>query len=64
MSISDKLFVAVTDDLLYEHPEQIDGPLVPYSNQLHCHHWLEVEINPDDVIRSGAGDNRNNFIVA
>ena len=44
-----KVFVAVTDELLYEHPEEIDTPLVPYSSNMECHHWLDVEINPEDM---------------
>lgn len=43
-----KLFVAITDELLYEHPENIDTPLVPYASDMQCHHWLDVEINPDE----------------
>ena len=44
-----KIFVAITDELLYEHPENIDTPLIPYSSNLQCHHWLDVEINPDET---------------
>ena len=42
-----QLFVALTDDILYEHPENIDGPLVPYSSGMNCHHWLTIELNPN-----------------
>ena len=41
-----QLFVALTDDILYEHPENIDGPLVPYQSGMECHHWLTIELNP------------------
>ncbi|HAY44734.1 MAG TPA: hypothetical protein DCY55_00410 [Gammaproteobacteria bacterium] len=41
-----QLFVALTDDILYEHPENIDGPLVPYQSGMDCHHWLTIELNP------------------
>lgn len=44
----EKLFVAITDELLYEHPENIDAPLIPYATDMQCHHWLDVEINPDE----------------
>ncbi len=44
-----KIFVAITDELLYEHPESIDTPLIPYSSNMQCHHWLDVEINPDET---------------
>ena len=43
-----KVFVAITDELLYEHPETIDTPLIPYASDMQCHHWLDVEINPDE----------------
>lgn len=45
----EKLFVAITDEILYEHPEDIEGPLVPYSAKMDCHHWLDIEINPSDL---------------
>ena len=44
-----KIFVAVTDELLYEQPESIDTPLIPYASDMQCHHWLDVEINPDET---------------
>lgn len=44
-----KLFVAITDELLYEHPEVIDTPLIPYASDMQCHRWLDVEINPDET---------------
>lgn len=43
-------FVPVTDDLIYNHPEQIEGPLVPYEAGMECHDWLSIEINPDESI--------------
>lgn len=46
--MSNQVFIPVTDDLIYEHPEQIEGPLVPYFAGMECHHWLSIEINPDD----------------
>lgn len=48
MNAATQVFVAITDELLYEHPENIDSPLVPYSSGLECYHWLDVEINPED----------------
>ena len=27
------VFVPLTDDLLYEHPEQILGPVIPFNQQ-------------------------------
>jgi hypothetical protein len=41
------VFVPLTDEILYEHPELIKGPIVPYRPGWPCHHWLSVELNPD-----------------
>ena len=43
-----QVFVPVTDDLIYEHPEQIEGPLVPYNAGMECQNWLTIEINPEE----------------
>ena len=43
-----QVFIPVTDDIIYDHPEQIEGPLVPYSAGMECHNWLTIEINPDE----------------
>lgn len=48
MNSNHQVFVPVTDDLIYNHPEQIEGPLVPYSAGMECHNWLTIEINPDE----------------
>jgi hypothetical protein len=41
-------FVPVSDDIIYNHPEQIEGPLVPYIAGMECQEWLAIEINPDE----------------
>jgi len=46
--MSHQVFVPVTDDLIYNHPEQIEGPLIPYAAGMECHEWLSIEINPDE----------------
>lgn len=43
------VFVPLTDELLYDHPELITGPIRPYQSGEECHHWLSVEINPSDI---------------
>jgi hypothetical protein len=48
--MSMNVFVPLTDEILYEHPELFDG-LVPYRSDLPCFHWLkdaEVEIEYAD----------------
>ena len=42
------VFIPLTDEILYEHPELINGPIVPYRAGSECYHWLSVELNPDD----------------
>ncbi|RBP48468.1 hypothetical protein [Arenicella xantha] len=44
-----QVFVPVTDELIYNHPEQIEGPLIPYAAGMECHEWLSIEINPDET---------------
>jgi hypothetical protein len=48
-----QVFVPVTDEIIYNHPEQIEGPLIPYSAGMECHDWLAIEINPDESGMSG-----------
>lgn len=45
------VFVPLTDEILYEHPELINGPIVPYRAGNACYHWLSVELNPEDQPR-------------
>jgi len=59
----EKLFVAITDELLYEHPEDIEGPLIPYSSKMECHHWLDIEINPSDLPPLNVKEDRVNLTV-
>ncbi len=61
-------FVPVTDDLIYNHPEKIEGPLVPYSAGMECHDWLSIEINPDESesvpVSSVANSSKGNLRLA
>lgn len=43
-----QVFVPVTDEMIYDHPEQIGGPLIPYAAGMECHEWISIEINPDE----------------
>ena len=40
------VFVPLTDDLLYDHPEQILGPVIPFSQQAR-----RATVDPADVLR-------------
>jgi hypothetical protein len=46
--MNQQVFVPVTDDMVYNHPELIEGPLIPYDVGMECQNWLSIEINPDE----------------
>ena len=48
--VTPSVFVPVTDELIFDTPELIEGPLVPYSSGMACHGWLSIELNPDDDV--------------
>ncbi len=42
-----KVFIPVTDEMLYDHPELITAPLQPFTIDQPCFHWMadaEIEI--------------------
>jgi len=43
-----KVFIPVSDELIFDRPELISTPLRPYSENLACYHWMDVRINPED----------------
>ena len=43
-----KVFIPVTDELIFDHPELISAPLRPYNENLACYHWLDVRLNPEE----------------
>ncbi len=38
--MNQKVFIPVTDEILYEHPELITSPLRPYLADTPCFHWM------------------------
>ena len=46
--MNQQVFVPVTDDMIYNHPEVISGPLITYEAGMECHEWLSIELNPED----------------
>ena len=38
--MSQKVFIPLTDEILYEHPELITSPLRPYVADNPCFHWM------------------------
>jgi len=51
-----QVFVPITDELLYEHPELIAGPIIPYKTSRPCHRWSKpgVEVKRDSSIAGSA----------
>ncbi|MCP4008221.1 MAG: hypothetical protein GY726_01775 [Proteobacteria bacterium] len=43
-----KVFIPVSDELVFDRPELISAPLRPYNEDLACYHWMDVRLNPDD----------------
>ena len=43
-----KVFIPVTDELIFDRPELISAPLMPYCEHLACYHWLDVRLNPEE----------------
>ena len=43
-----KVFIPVTDELVFDRPELVTAPLRPYNENLACYHWLDVRLNPED----------------
>jgi len=43
-----QVFIPLTDDLLFDSPDLICGPIVAYAPGMVCGEWLEVELNPQN----------------
>ncbi len=54
-----QVFIPLTDDILYDHPELISGPVLPYTTGRPCYHWLSVELNPIDDVPFQSSRNAN-----
>ncbi len=46
--MSQKVFIPVTDELLYERPDLITSPLLPFHVDHPCFRWLSVETEAID----------------
>ena len=47
--MSHKVFIPVTDEMLYDYPELITAPLRPYQIDNPCYHWMAtVESSEQD----------------
>lgn len=49
--MNNQIFVPVSDDMVYNHPEQIEGPLIPYFAGMECQNWISIEINPEESVQ-------------
>lgn len=46
--MSQKVFIPVTDEILYERPDLITSPLLPFQIHHPCFRWLSAEIEAVD----------------
>lgn len=37
-----KQFVPLTDELIFDHPELLTAPCVPFSQDYDCYRWLDA----------------------
>ena len=44
-----KVFIPVTDEMLYDYPELITAPLQPYQIDKPCFHWMATIESSDDT---------------
>ncbi len=47
--MSHKLFIPITDEVLYDYPELITSPLLPYHVDNPCFHWMATIESTDDT---------------
>ncbi|NKB77510.1 MAG: hypothetical protein GKR96_10830 [Gammaproteobacteria bacterium] len=45
-----KVFIPITDEVLYEYPELITSPLRPYQIDSPCFHWMATIEDKDGKI--------------
>lgn len=45
--MSHKVFIPVTDEMLYDYPELITAPLRPYQIDNPCYHWMATIEAPE-----------------
>lgn len=51
-----KQFVSITDELIFDHPELIHSPLVPFSHDYECYHWLDGEGLDENLDKDNSDD--------
>jgi hypothetical protein len=54
-----KQFVPISDELIFDHPELICAPLVPFSHDYDCYHWLDGT-KPENTPDKDTSHEKNN----
>ena len=53
-----KVFIPVTDELLFDRPDLISAPLRPFKEDMACYHWMDIRLNPEDDAKIAEAYNR------
>ncbi len=61
--MSKQIFVPLSDDLVFDRPDLINGPVVAYSPGMICSQWLNVEINPDEGDSANSTDTHEELVA-
>jgi len=57
-----KVFIPVTDEMLYDYPELITAPLRPYQIDSPCYHWMATIESPEQDGQAKNGQAKNGQI--
>ncbi|MDT8403334.1 hypothetical protein [Sulfuriflexus sp.] len=55
-----KQFVPISDELIFDHPEQIREPLVPFSHEYDCYHPLNSAASEHTSDKDTSHEKNNN----
>ncbi|WP_172597695.1 hypothetical protein [Sulfuriflexus mobilis] len=55
-----KLFIPITDELIFDHPELICEPLVPFSLDYECHRYLDGVESADSPDKENSDEQNYN----
>jgi|GEM_PF-5408304 len=55
-----KQFVPISDELIFDHPEDIREPLVPFSHEYDCYHPLNSAANEHTSDKDTSHEKNNN----
>ncbi len=60
---SQKVFIPITDEMLYDHPELITAPLRPYQIDNPCFHWMATIESPEFNTESHGQEKKPSRVV-